>query len=142
VRIIYEKVHTNAKDPVRTYEADACFDLFSTVQRTLMPLETAVIGTGLVFDIPAGYCIQVYSRSGLAAKYGVHVLNAPGVVDANYTGEVSVILHNSNKSDSFRVDIGTKIAQFKLVRLEKYSLFEGCVDRNTPRGASGFGSSG
>jgi dUTP pyrophosphatase len=105
------------------------------------PLGRALVPTGLVFQIPNGYEAQVRPRSGLALKHGITVLNAPGTIDADYRGEVQVLLVNCGR-DPFVVTRGTRIAQLVVAPVTMVALVEvGEVDR-TERAASGFGSTG
>ena len=108
---------------------------------TLAPLERALVPTGLYMQIPEGYEGQVRPRSGLAAKHGITVLNSPGTVDADYRGEVKVILVNLS-SQPFTIEPGERIAQMVFARCEQ-ALFEECdsLDK-TERGTGGFGSTG
>lgn len=108
---------------------------------TLKPLERAMIPTGLYVEISEGYEIQVRPRSGLAAKHGVTVLNSPGTIDADYRGEIRVILVNLS-NDPFEIVPGERIAQFVVARHERieWQLSETLSD--TDRGAGGFGSTG
>ena len=108
---------------------------------TLKPLEHSLVPTGLFLAIPAGYEAQVRPRSGLAAKHGITVLNSPGTIDADYRGEVKVILVNLSP-EPFVVEPGERIAQLVVARCEQVSWEE--VERldETERGAGGFGSTG
>ena len=107
----------------------------------LKPLERAMIPTGLYVELPAGYELQVRPRSGLAAKYGITVLNSPGTVDADYRGEVRVILVNLS-NEPFEIKPGERIAQLVIARHERaeWELVEELSE--TERGAGGFGSTG
>ena len=108
---------------------------------TLKPLERSLVPTGLFLAIPAGYEAQVRPRSGLAAKHGITVLNSPGTIDADYRGEVKVILVNLSP-EPFVVEPGERIAQLVVAQCEQVSWEE--VERldETERGAGGFGSTG
>lgn len=108
---------------------------------TLAPLQRAMIPTGLYLEIPAGYEVQVRPRSGLAAKKGITVLNAPGTIDADYRGEVCVILVNLS-SEEFVVEPGERIAQLVLARHEVIEWEEVAELGSTDRGEGGFGSTG
>ena len=108
---------------------------------TLRPLERRLIPTGLRIALPEGYEAQVRPRSGLALKKGVTVLNTPGTVDADYRGEVGVILINLSQED-FVVEDGERIAQMVIARHEQAELVEVSVLGETERGAGGFGHSG
>ncbi|MGC6480558.1 MAG: dUTP diphosphatase [Flavobacteriaceae bacterium] len=107
----------------------------------LAPLERKIIGTGLKMAIPQGYEAQVRPRSGLAAKHGISVLNAPGTIDADYRGEVGVILVNLS-STTFRIEPGERIAQLVIAAVAQLS-WEPTTDLEaTERGSGGFGSTG
>jgi len=108
---------------------------------TLRPLERKLIPTGLRIALPEGYEAQVRPRSGLALKRGITVLNTPGTVDADYRGEVGVILINLSQED-FVVEDGERIAQMIIARHEQAELVEVSVLSETERGAGGFGHSG
>lgn len=108
---------------------------------TLRPLERKLIPTGLRIALPEGYEAQVRPRSGLALKKGVTLLNTPGTVDADYRGEVGVILINLSQED-FVVEDGERIAQMVIARHEQAELVEVSVLSETERGAGGFGHSG
>ena len=107
----------------------------------LKPLARALIPTGLFVELPAGYEMQVRPRSGLAAKYGLTVLNAPGTIDADYRGEVKVILANLS-SEEFTVNDGERIAQLVVARHEQVEWESAEVLSDTSRGVGGFGSTG
>lgn len=104
------------------------------------PGARALLPTGLVVALPEGYEAQVRPRSGLALRHGVTVLNSPGTVDADYRGEVGVVLVNHG-AEPFRVERGSRIAQLVLARVERLAWVEGPLDA-TSRGAGGFGSTG
>lgn len=108
---------------------------------TLKPLERAIVPTGLFMAIPAGYEAQVRPRSGLAAKKGITVLNSPGTIDADYRGEVGVILVNLSNAD-FVIEPGERIAQMVFARHEQVEWDETDTLDETTRGAGGFGSTG
>lgn len=108
---------------------------------TLKPLERAVVPTGIFMELPVGYEAQVRPRSGLAAKKGISVLNAPGTIDADYRGEVGVILVNLS-SEVFIVENGERIAQMVLAKHERAEWEEVNFLSETDRGAGGFGSTG
>ena len=104
------------------------------------PGARSLVPTGLMLALPVGYEAQVRPRSGLALRHGVTVLNAPGTIDADYRGEVGVILVNHG-AEPFRIERGTRIAQLVLARIERLAWVEGELDV-TPRGTGGFGSTG
>jgi len=107
----------------------------------LKPLGRAMVPTGLYLEIPRGYEVQVRPRSGLAAKKGITVLNAPGTIDSDYRGEVCVILVNLS-SEEFLVEEGERIAQLVLARHEKIDWEESAELSASERGSGGFGSTG
>ncbi len=107
----------------------------------LAPMGRAIVPTGLFLEIPAGYEVQVRPRSGLAAKRGVTVLNAPGTIDADYRGEVCVILVNLG-TEPFTIERGERIAQLILARHEVIEWEESDTLAGSERGAGGFGSTG
>jgi dUTP pyrophosphatase len=108
---------------------------------TLLPGRRALIPTGLVIALPAGFEGQLRPRSGLAARHGVTVLNAPGTVDADYRGEVQVILVNLGEAP-FQIARGERIAQLVIAPVERATLVEARTLQTTARGAGGFGSTG
>jgi dUTP pyrophosphatase len=108
---------------------------------TLKPLERMIIKTGLFLEIPVGYEAQVRPRSGLAAKKGITVLNTPGTIDADYRGEIGVILVNLSQ-DPFVVNDGERIAQMVIARHERAEWHEVKELSQTTRGEGGFGSTG
>jgi dUTP pyrophosphatase len=124
-------------------EASAGMDLRAhlEVAVTLQPLERAIIKTGLFIELPIGYEAQVRPRSGLAAKKGITVLNAPGTIDADYRGEIGVILVNLSK-DAFTVENGERIAQLVIAKHERADWHKVEELSRTERGTGGFGSTG
>ncbi len=129
--------------PAYATEKSAGMDLKANISEPLVlgPLERAVIPTGLYIALPEGTDAQVRPRSGLAAKYGISVLNAPGTIDADYRGEIGVILVNLS-NNAFTVNPGERIAQMVVARYEKVEWDEVEVLDETDRGAGGFGSTG
>ena len=127
--------------PSRAYPGDAGLDLSAIEAAELAPGEGATIGTGLAIALPDGYAGFVLPRSGLASTHGIGVLNAPGLIDSGYRGEVRVILHNHG-SETFRVEPGMRIAQLVVVAVEDVELVEVDELPTTERGEGGHGSSG
>jgi len=123
--------------------ASAGMDLRASLSesRVLKPLERSIIGTGLFIELPVGIEAQVRPRSGLAAKKGITVLNAPGTVDADYRGEIGVILVNLSNED-FTINNGERIAQLVISKHERAEWTEVEVLSETDRGEGGFGSTG
>lgn len=140
IKIINRSQH---KLPHYETEASAGMDLRANITEsiTLKPLERAIIKTGLFIELPVGYEAQVRPRSGLAAKKGITVLNAPGTVDADYRGEIGVILVNLS-NEEFKIENGERIAQLIIAKHERAQWEEVEVLEETTRGAGGFGSTG
>ena len=129
--------------PAYATELSAGMDLRADLETsiTLGPLERALVPTGLFIALPAGYEAQVRPRSGLAAKHGITVLNTPGTIDADYRGEVKVILVNLSQTP-FEIVPGERIAQMVVARHERGEWEEADALDETGRGAGGFGSTG
>lgn len=123
--------------------ASAGMDLRANISEpiTLKPLERTIVKTGLFIELPIGFEAQVRPRSGLAAKKGITVLNAPGTVDADYRGEIGVILANLSNED-FVIENGERVAQLVIAKHERAQWNEVEVLSETSRGAGGFGSTG
>jgi len=123
--------------------ASAGMDLRANLESpiTLKPLERAIVPTGLFMELPVGYEAQVRPRSGLAAKKGITVLNAPGTIDADYRGNVGVILVNLSNED-FTIENGERIAQMVIAKHERAEWEEVETLSDTDRGEGGFGSTG
>lgn len=121
---------------------DAGLDLRSVEQVTLRPFERALIPTGIALAIPEGYAGFVLPRSGLAAKHGFTLVNAPGLIDSNYRGEIKVIGMNLDPNDDFVISAGDRIAQLVIMRVCDCGLCEVEELDATERGSAGFGSSG
>ena len=129
--------------PFYATKAAAGVDLKAVINSplTLKPLERKIIGTGLKIALPEGYEAQVRPRSGLAAKHGISVLNAPGTIDADYRGEIGVLLVNLS-NESFTIEPGERIAQLVLAKHEQIEGKLTAQLTETDRGAGGFGSTG
>jgi dUTP pyrophosphatase len=123
--------------------ASAGMDLRANLSedRVLKPLERSIVGTGLFIELPVGVEAQVRPRSGLAAKKGITVLNAPGTIDADYRGEIGVILVNLSNED-FTIQNGERIAQLVIAKHERAEWEQVEILSDTDRGAGGFGSTG
>ncbi len=131
-----------ARMPRRAYADDAAWDLFAAEGAVIAPLSRAVVGTGIAIGLRPGLAALTLPRSGLAARHGISVVNAPGLVDPGYRGEVKVILLNTDEHETFVVARGDRIAQLLLVSLPDVHLDQvGDLD-DTHRGGRGFGSSG
>ena len=139
------KIINKSNHPLPHYEtiASAGMDLRANLSesKVLKPLERSIVGTGLFIELPIGYEAQVRPRSGLAAKKGITVLNAPGTVDADYRGEIGVILVNLSHED-FRIENGERIAQLVIAKHERADWVSVEELSDTSRGEGGFGSTG
>ena len=139
------QIINKSKHAIPAYETEqsAGMDLRANINEpiTLKPLERAIIKTGLFIALPTGFEAQVRPRSGLAAKKGITVLNSPGTVDADYRGEIGVILVNLSNED-FIVQDGERVAQLVIAKHERVTWEEVDVLNETERGAGGFGSTG
>jgi dUTP pyrophosphatase len=135
------RLRDDAVVPTQAYPGDAGLDLTSCERVQLGPGERAVVGTGLAVAIPEGHAGFVQPRSGLAAEHGITILNAPGLIDSGYRGEIRVVLHNTDPSQAFLVEPGMRIAQLVVMLLADVEPTE--VDELPPseRGVRGFGSS-
>ena len=139
------KVINKSANPLPSYAtvSSAGMDLRAALSAplTLGPGKRAIVPTGLFIELPEGYEAQVRPRSGLAAKYGITVLNSPGTIDADYRGEIGVILINLSDSD-FIIQPGERIAQMVVSRYERVDWEEVCELEESERGSGGFGHSG
>lgn len=139
------EIINKSKHNIPNYETAgaAGMDLRANITEAIIlkPLERTIVKTGLFIALPIGYEAQVRPRSGLAAKKGVTVLNAPGTVDADYRGEIGVILVNLS-NDEFVINDGERIAQLVIAKHERINWQEVTVLNETDRGTGGFGSTG
>ncbi|MBE9490951.1 MAG: dUTP diphosphatase [Bacteroidetes bacterium] len=139
------KIINKSNHDLPSYEtiASAGMDLRANLSesRILKPLERSIVGTGLFIELPIGFEAQVRPRSGLAAKKGITVLNAPGTIDADYRGEIGVILVNLSKED-FTIENGERVAQLVIAKHERAKWIEVKELSETSRGEGGFGSTG
>jgi dUTP pyrophosphatase len=146
-KFIKMKIHiqNTSKNPLPTYETQgsAGMDLRANLSEdvVLKPLERALIPTGLRIELPIGYEAQIRPRSGLAAKHGLTVLNSPGTIDADYRGEIKVILVNLS-NENFTIKHGERIAQMVISKHETAVLVEVAELSQTERGEGGFGHTG
>jgi dUTP pyrophosphatase len=139
------RIINRSKHALPSYETahSAGMDLRANIEAsiTLKSLERAVVPTGLFIELPEGYEAQIRPRSGLAAKKGISVLNSPGTVDADYRGEIKVILVNLS-DENVTIEDGDRIAQMVIARHERIEWIESAELLETGRGAGGFGSTG
>ena len=136
------RLRPDATLPTQAYPGDAGLDLAACDRVELAPGARAVVGTGIAVALPEAYAGLVVPRSGLAARHGLGAVNAPGLIDAGYRGEVKVILHNTDLESAFVVEPGMRIAQLVIVELPRIELVEVDDLPNSERGAGGLGSSG
>ena len=128
--------------PSYAHAGDAGADLYLRADVTLAPGERALVDTGVAIALPEGYAAFVHPRSGLAAKHGVTIVNAPGTVDAGYRGEIKVILLNSDAREQVALRRGDRIAQLVIQRVERAAFREVDELPRSDRGAGGHGSTG
>ena len=139
------KVINQSKHPLPEYQTplSAGLDLRANIEKSIIlePLERTLIGTGLYMELPAGFEAQIRPRSGLAYKHGLTVLNTPGTIDADYRGEIKVLLVNLSNAP-FEIKDGERIAQMVIARHEQIQWLEASDLTETARGAGGYGSTG
>ena len=138
----FARLNPQARPPSRAHEGDAGYDLHAIEAAALLPGERVTIGTGIAIALPEGHAGLVLPRSGLAAGHGISMVNAPGLIDSGYRGEIRVLLHNTDRSERFDVGVGDRIAQLVVVAVASPELVEAEALDETPRGGGGFGSSG
>ena len=128
--------------PSYAHPGDAGADLHAAAEVTLAPGERALVPTGIAMALPEGYVGLVHPRSGLAARHGISIVNAPGTIDAGYRGEVQVCLVNTDSTAPFTVHRGDRIAQLVVQRCETAAFVEAADLAESARGESGYGSTG
>jgi dUTP pyrophosphatase len=128
--------------PAYAHPGDAGADLRAATEVVLPPGGRATVGTGIAIAVPDGYAAFVHPRSGLAARHGITLVNAPGTVDAGYRGEVRVVLLNTDPSEPFTVRRGDRIAQLVVQPVTRVQFLDADELPPTPRGEGGFGSTG
>jgi dUTP pyrophosphatase len=128
--------------PAYAHPGDAGADLCAAADVDLPPGGRATVGTGIAIAVPDGYAAFVHPRSGLAARHGITLVNAPGTVDAGYRGEVRVVLLNTDPAEPFAVRRGDRIAQLVVQPVTRVSFLDVAELPSTPRGEGGFGSTG
>jgi dUTP pyrophosphatase len=138
----FQRLSEAAREPERANEHDAGWDLRAAEAATIFPGERASVGTGIAVAIPEGYAGLVLPRSGLAARHGIALVNAPGLIDSGYRGEVRILLLNTDRAESFVIALGDRIAQLVITELPAVEFAETDSLSETARGTGGFGSSG
>ena len=141
IELAVQRLRPDAVVPERAYSGDAGLDLTACERVVLAPGERAVVATGVAVAIPDGYAGFVQPRSGLAARNGITIVNAPGLIDSGYRGEVRVILLNSDREEAFVVEPGMRVAQLVVLPVPELELVEVDELPTSERGARGFGSS-
>jgi dUTP pyrophosphatase len=141
IELAVRRLREDAVVPSRAYASDAGLDLSACDRHELPPGERAVVATGLAVAIPEGYAGFVQPRSGLAAEHGISVVNAPGLIDAGYRGEVRVVLLNTDPTSTFVVEPGMRIAQLVVLAVPEVAVVETEELPESERGVRGFGSS-
>jgi len=141
IELPIQRLREEAVVPARAYAGDAGLDLAACERAELGPGERAVVGTGLAVAIPEGYAGFVQPRSGLAARHGISVVNAPGLIDSGYRGEVRVVLLNTDRAEAFVIEPGMRIAQLVVLSVPALELVEVDELPESERGVRGFGSS-
>jgi dUTP pyrophosphatase len=142
VRLAVHRLHPDALLPARAHDGDAGFDLCAIEPATLGSGERAAVGTGIAVEIPERHAGLILPRSGLAERHGIALVNAPGLIDSGYRGEIRVLLLNTDRDRHFEIAVGDRIAQLIVTRYEAPDIVE--VDKlaTSDRGVGGFGSSG
>jgi dUTP pyrophosphatase len=141
IELPIRRLRPDAVLPRRAYSGDAGLDLSACERVVLGPGERAVVGTGLAVAIPDGYAGFVQPRSGLAARSGISFVNAPGLVDSGYRGEIRVVLLNTDREHAFTVEPGMRIAQLVVLQVPEVEPVEVEELPESERGVRGFGSS-
>ncbi len=139
--LLIRRLHPDAQMPAGAYEGDAGLDLASVEEAVLAPGERRTVATGLAVAIPAGHAGFVQPRSGLASRHGITVVNAPGLIDAGYRGELKVVLLNTDPDEPFHVRPGDRIAQLVVLALPRITVTEADDLPPSERAERGFGSS-
>ena len=136
------RLSAEAKLPSRATPGDAGLDLYASEPATLGAGERASVGTGIAVEIPEGHAGLVLPRSGWAAKHGISLVNAPGLIDAGYRGEVRVLLLNTDPTEAFEISAGDRVAQLLVVPFASLEPVEAEALAESERGEGGFGSTG
>jgi dUTP diphosphatase len=142
VELRVSRLSENARLPTRAHPGDAGLDLHSAETARLEPGGRATVGTGIRVEIPEGHAGLVLPRSGLAARHGIALVNAPGLIDSGYRGEIRVLLLNTDRSEAFEIQPGDRIAQLVISPLADAEPVEVAELAESARGGGGFGSSG
>jgi dUTP diphosphatase len=142
VRLGVRRLDPEARLPARAHDDDAGYDLHALEPTTLAPGERAMVRTGIAIELPPGHAGLVLPRSGLAARHGIALVNAPGLIDAGYRGEVKALLLNTDRHSPFEIAAGDRIAQLVVTAVAAVEIAELDELATTARGEQGFGSTG
>src|SRR5215472_3911899 len=142
VEVLIRRIDPALPLPARAHQGDAGVDVYAARDVELAPGERAVVPTGIAIALPAGYAAFVHPRSGLAARHGVTLVNAPGTIDAGYRGEIAVTMINTDRSTPVRFRRGDRIAQLVVQRVERAVFCEVSTLPGSARGEGGLGSTG
>jgi len=142
MKVLITKLDPDLPIPSYAKPGDAGADVYSRIDCEIKPGERSLIPTGIAIALPEGYAAFAHPRSGLAIKYGVGIVNAPGTIDAGYRGELQMILINHDKNESFVIKRGDRIAQLVFQRVERVDFVEIAELPGSNRGSGGFGSTG
>jgi dUTP pyrophosphatase len=142
VTVQFKPLRAGVVAPARAHAGDGAYDLRAAEACVLAPGARALVRCGFALAVPAGYAAYVLPRSGLALRHGVTVLNAPGLIDSPYRGEVGVVLFNSDRDEPFPIAVGDRIAQLQVVPLTEVEFELVAELPRSQRGRGGFGSSG
>jgi len=142
VELRFQLLAEGARLPSRAHDGDAGLDLYASEAATLGPSERASVGTGVAVEVPIRHAGLVLPRSGLAARHGIALVNAPGLIDAGYRGEIRVLLLNTDRTEAFEISPGDRIAQLLITPLADLEPVEAAELDEAARGDGGFGSSG
>jgi len=142
MQLRFARLRENAVLPSRAHEGDAALDLYAAEPARIGPGERWSVPTGIAVEIPEGHAGLVLPRSGLAREHGISLVNSPGLIDAGYRGELTVLLLNTDPAEVYRVQLGDRIAQLVVVAIAATEPVEAEVLAESARGDGGFGSSG
>ena len=142
MKLRWRRLSEAAQAPAPAHPGDAGYDLRAAEAARIEPGARASVGTGVALEIPDGWAGLVLPRSGLAARHGIALVNSPGLIDSGYRGEVRVLLLNTDRDETFGVEVGDRIAQLVLVAHAAPELDEAPELAESTRGPGGFGSTG
>jgi dUTP pyrophosphatase len=142
IELVVRRLRDDAVLPEHAYPGDAGLDLAACERVVIAPGARAVVSTGLAVAIPVGHAGLVTPRSGLAVRHGLGMVNAPGLIDSGYRGELRVVLLNTDRETPFTVESGMRVAQLVVIPVPELTLVEVEDLPETERGVAGFGSSG